>query len=133
MEIDVLDRWLANHKSRSSTTLARGGRAVGTHDLHTGPGWQFAEIEIIAEPSSELRVTVELPDDQRRLLDSGDFVDQAIFGLLDILATAKALPVFGVHIRLVRAKLDAVRSSKVAFRMAGRDAASKLLAEGGTK
>ena len=56
------------------------------------------------------------------------FLRQAVLGVLDVLTTRPPLPLLNVRLRIVAAEFDPVASSERAFRLAGRDAAEKIIA-----
>ncbi len=56
------------------------------------------------------------------------FTDAAILGVLDVLLVSRAHPIRDVVITLESVEVDPINSSWQAFRMAGRDAATKALA-----
>jgi hypothetical protein len=57
--IATIDEWLQGVASRPAASIARPVRAVGIHDRHVGPKWDFAQIDVVAEPADEWSVEVE--------------------------------------------------------------------------
>jgi len=127
MSKDFLHAWATNLLHRSTVQLATAVHAVGLHDVHTGPGWQYARIEIEAEPAHAFCVSFEMDATLIAQLQKDYWLDEAVFGVLDMLATNSSSPVFGVRIRVVKAEQDPIRSSRIAFRLAGRAAGGQIL------
>jgi hypothetical protein len=122
-----LAQWFENLSTRASLALTNTVRATGVFDKHIA-GWRFAQIEIAVEPAEQLSVEVELPEEQRFAMERDGYLEEAVFGILDVLMTGETAPLRNVQIRIVGAKIHPVDSSRMAFRLAGRDAAKKVLA-----
>lgn len=84
----------------------------------------------MAEPAEEFSVFFDLDPAVVTRLQHHNSLDEAVFGMLDVLAAARRYPVFGISIRFLRAEIHPVHPSPpIAFRMAGRDAARRILEE----
>jgi hypothetical protein len=123
-----LREWLDDVAARSPATLTRPARVVGVRDAHLGPRWDRAEVEIEAEPAARWSVEVDLPGGQSLLPEQTDFLRQAVLGVLDVLTTRPPQPLLNLRLRIVGARFDPVDANARAFRLAGRDAAEKLIA-----
>ncbi|MFL6199172.1 MAG: hypothetical protein ACJ76J_08350 [Thermoanaerobaculia bacterium] len=77
------------------------------------------------EPSRLLEVLTEKSIPEEVVRDG--FTDAAAMGILDVLMTAGPYPIKNVRIIIEQLDVDPIESSQHAFRMAGRDAARKLL------
>jgi hypothetical protein len=88
----------------------------------------YARIEFLLEPSDELEVVVQVAS-----IDASEekqqLIQEAIYGFLDVVMMAEPYPVKKMRITVVGAEFDPVSSNLMAFRLAGRDAAKKLLDE----
>jgi hypothetical protein len=65
------------------------------------------------------------PDNQEARKEG--YLDWVVFGLLDVLMLSESAPLKNIRIILEKTEIDAVNSSCMAFRHAGRDAGRKLL------
>lgn len=118
-----LDDWYDNLLSRRSATLAKQVCVEGVREAHLGPRWEFARVVVNAEPSPSFSAQC----DPRVSVEHEEFVRAAIFGMLDVLLVADPAPLREVCLRVVEVDVHAMDSSTIAFRRAGRDAATKLL------
>jgi Elongation factor G, domain IV len=68
-----------------------------------------------------------IPEESRQLIENG-FLDYLVFGLLDVLMAEWAhYPLLNIRVRIVGVQIDRIRSSKMAFRRAAREAARQLI------
>jgi hypothetical protein len=122
---DYLKLWQQELLKLNSLTLKSKVTITGERNKHLGPRWELASIQITVEPASQFEVVDAHPDNQNAREEG--FLDWAIFGLLDVLMLAESAPLKNVRITLGKAEVDAINSSCMAFRHAGRDAGRKLL------
>jgi translation elongation factor EF-G len=125
-KMNYLNKWYEDILTRSSLPLAQSVRVRGQRDEHLGPREEFGEIEVLIEPSSSFEVLVDTKIEKSE--EVGSFIDSALYGLLDVLLVSGPFPVRDVRILLTDLKYDAVRSSRMAFRQAGRDAGRRAVA-----
>jgi hypothetical protein len=87
---------------------------------------EIARVELLVEPAEAFEVIVAVstiaPTSEHER-----FIEWAIFGFLDVVMVAEPYPIKSVKITVVDAEFDAVSSSMMAFRHAGRDAGRKFL------
>ncbi len=127
MSVTVSD-WVEDVTRRQPESIRRPVRVTGERNQHLGPRWEYAQIEVIAEPADHWDVSIELPGEDFANPDRNRWLREAILGILDVLMTKPIQPVLKIRLRLVGAKFDPVDSTEHAFRLAGRDAGEKLLA-----
>jgi translation elongation factor EF-G len=60
-------------------------------------------------------------------MEQEGYLQEAIFGVIDVLMTAESAPLRNVRLKVVDAVVHPVDSSRMAFRRAGRDAGRKAL------
>lgn len=88
---------------------------------------EVARIDLLVEPADLFEVVVAVP----KLAPTPEherFIEWAIFGFLDVVMVAEPYPIKSVKLTIMDAEVDAVSSSMMAFRHAGRDAGRKFLA-----
>lgn len=122
---DYLNLWQQELLKPSSLTLKSKARVIGERNKHLGPRWEVARIQITVEPAPSFEVVDVYPGNQEARQEG--YLDWVVFGLLDILMVSETMPLKNLRIILEKAELDAVNSSCMAFRHAGRDAGRKLL------
>jgi hypothetical protein len=122
---DYLKLWQQELLNLNSLTLKSKVTVTGERNKHLGPRWEIARIQITVEPAPGFEVVDVNPDNQEARQEG--YLDWAVFGLLDVLMLAESAPLKNIRIILEKAELDAVNSSCMAFRQAGRDAGRKLL------
>jgi len=125
--MDYLNSWAQNVIKRKSIPLQKVIEAEGLRDTHLGPRWEFAKIKIQAEPSDNFVVHFNINDSKREKLDREGYLQAAIFGICDVLLVSNQAPLRDICITFLDAEEHEVDSSPNAFRMAGRDAARKLM------
>ena len=123
--VTLLHAWAEGLLHLQRMTIRAPITVTGVYDRHLGPRWNYAYIKVIAEPSEQVEVSLEVPL-EKGLTEA--ILREAIFGMLDTLMTQPGLPVVNLRLRVVGAVLDPVRSTQHAFRLAGRLAAKELLA-----
>jgi len=121
----MLDRWLASFGAAPAQELPGPVSVEGRRDQHLGPRWERARVSVRIEPSSRLEVLPgeSVPEEATR----EGYVEAAAMGVLDILMTACPHPVKNVRVVIDVLEIDPVDSSRQAFRMAGRDAATRAV------
>jgi hypothetical protein len=125
--MNYLDRWIEDLLSGESLQLKGAMQVEGIRNQHLGPRWQYAQLEISVEPSPQFLVDIQLDNALIEELQKDKWLDWAIFGVLDILMFAAPRPLRNIRLIIVGARGDAINSSRMAFRQAGRDAGKKIL------
>lgn len=127
--MNYLARWAQDICSQSFLVLREGVRVEGTgkEDVHTGPSWRYAKVAVFAEPAQEFSVSFDLPPTDVAALQADGWLDEVIFGVLDVLTTSESCPILGIALHITKADYDPISSSRIAFRMAGRRAARDML------
>lgn len=109
----------------NSLTLKSKVTIVGERNEHIGPRWEIARISITVEPAPDFEVVDLYPDNQEARQEG--YLDWAVFGLLDVIMLTWSTPLRNIRVTLEKVEVDAINSSRMAFRHAGRDAGHKLL------
>jgi len=122
---DYLKMWAAELLKRNSLPLKSKITVTGERNQHLGPRFEFAKIQLSVEPSARFEVVHASPADEE--LQKLNYLDWAIFGLLDILLTSESAPLSNVRVTLEKAEHHPIDSSPMAFRQAGRDAGRKII------
>lgn len=125
---EYLQRWAQSLFSAKSRRLTRSIRVEGLRKAHLGPRMDYARVQFLLEPAEDLDVvfqvaSIEASREQQELMES------AVYGFLDVVMMAEPHPVKKMRIVVIGADVDPVSSNIAAFRLAGRDAANKLLEE----
>lgn len=121
MKNDILQKWFSGICSRRTMPFSHAVIVTGVRDEHRGPRWEFAKIEVSIQPANGFEVSYG------RHAVKAEFLEAAVFGLMDILLTGYSIPVRDVKIELLKAEEHPVDSTEIAFREAGRDAGRKAL------
>lgn len=122
------EAWNACRWSKGSVALANSAAATGEYERDLGPRQHFARVVIAAEPAEAFIPSFDLSSRRvEELQAQGALLDEIVFGLLDVLMTSNAYPIFGMKIRITDVDFDPLRAAPIAFRMAGRDAARRIL------
>jgi len=125
MSKTYLQLWFETLLKKPSAPLTFVATATGECDKHLGPTWQFARIKVRIEPAARFEVADLVPNNEE--LRGSGYPDWAIFGLLDVLVLSDSFPIDKVRIVLTEADYNAVESSPMAFREAGRESAREIL------
>jgi hypothetical protein len=125
---DNLQNWVQSLVSAKSRLLTRTIRVEGVRKAHLGPRIDYARVEFLLEPAEDLDVVVQVVGIEVTR-EQQQFVESAIYGFLDVAMLAEPYPMKKMRVTVVGADFDPVSSNMIAFRLAGRDAAKKLLEE----
>lgn len=124
---EYVQDWCANLMSRLSQYPANYTQGWGECNLHLGPRIMRAKVKIGVGPGNDLRVTDQLVDVVSARLKRDMSYEYIIFGVLDILMTDLRQPYGKFELTLLDAEIDELNSSAMAFRLAARDATTKML------
>jgi translation elongation factor EF-G len=124
--MDYLRKWAEDVIERAPFIFSGKFHVKGEHKRHHGGHLEYAAIEAVVESSDKFEVVFGNSVLNLKS-DSINLVNVAIMGMLDILSVAKTHPVFSVRIELLSADIHPIDSNEIAFRMAGRDAATSFL------
>lgn len=119
----TLDGWHADIRLRGTVGIARAARLRGVCERHMGPAWYSAEVDAEVSPSTQWDCSAAtfLSDEPKA------FAEEALLGCLDVLATQYPRAITAVSVRILAMTIHPVNSSRVAFRLAGRDLANRIL------
>jgi hypothetical protein len=122
---DYLKLWQQELLKPNSLTLKSKITVMGERNEHIGPRCEVARIQISVEPAPSFEVIDLYPGNEEARKEG--YLDWAVFGLLDVLMLTWSTPLRNIRVILEKAEVDAINSSCMAFRHAGRDAGRKLL------
>ncbi len=129
MNGDLLNAWFESIVRTTRVSIHTTIRVIGEWRGLFASFPNYAYIEVIAEPSDDLRVDVEISEEKFKLRGCEDYIKQAVYGLLDVLCTDRRYAVLNIRLRIIDIKVHEIDSRGLAFRMAGRKAARKILEE----
>jgi hypothetical protein len=121
----VVAEWVAELAGRRSAILDEPVTAIGRYTKYAGNP-QDAEVGVALEPTSAFCLENALPSETKAAMHDLYF-ESAVFGIMDVLLCQPYPPLRNVRVRIVGAEVGP-DSPQVAFRMAGRIAALRLLA-----
>ena len=124
--MNYLAEWGSSLINGQGIKLPKHVVADGVRDQHLGPRWEKASVRVALAPASEFTVQVSSLVSSEAVRER--FTEAVVLGVLDVLLVSRAHPIRDVTITLESIVIDPVDSSWQAFRMAGRDAATKALA-----
>lgn len=125
MKQDFLRMWAEGLLSARPFSVTESMTVVGERNAHLGPRLEYASVQVSVEPSTQFEVTdiAKASEEIRRL----GYPESVILGILDVLMVSLASPIRNIRIVLDEPKYDAIDSSPMAFRQAGRDAGRKII------
>ena len=122
-----VEGWKDSILNTHHLSIASEVSTTGEINQPLGGRWRVAKIEVLVEPAPSFCVSCEMEEPLTRQMEREGFLEHAVYGMIDILATAQLSPVLRLRIRFVGAAIHPVESTPVAFRLAGRDAARRIL------
>lgn len=125
--LDYVELWCEDMMKRRSGSPVKHAQAWGECNLHTGPSTWKAKIKIGLGPSSELEIIDQLDKAISARFKRDGWFDYVIFGVLDVLMTDLRAPYGTFALTILDAEIDEMHSRASAFRLAARDAVTKML------
>jgi hypothetical protein len=132
-EMDYVQLWYQDWSMshRPDSLIKRAGEAWGVFHKHTGPSIKYGKVKIAISPGADLEVVDALDQAKSDWLKANDCFDQITFGVLDVMLTMLP-PINQFKMIILDADYDEVQSVPIAFRLAAREAARKILDEQGS-
>src|SRR5262245_23832289 len=130
MMVDIMNyyrQWLDDIASRPSVTWKWARSARGECRRHTGPSIWFAGVQLELTPSDEFVVDDKLESKVREYAQKTGWYDQIVFGVYDVLMIQTITPFRNFKLSILAIDFNHIESNAIAFRLAGRDAAKKLI------
>lgn len=122
--MNPLQFWCDDILARTAVPFPAEKSVTGEHFANLGPRSEFARVEMRFLPASAFVAKFDqLPDS----LAVRRFAKHAVFGVLDVLLTQERHPMTGLELVVRAIDVDEVRSTELAFRLAGRHAARQAL------
>jgi len=127
--MDYIEKWISNLLTPSPyNPIKQETESWGEYKKHTGPATRYAKVLISIGPSSRsLEVIDRLDKDKATRLRQEECYDQIIFGVLDVMMTFLSSPINSFKLVILDAVYEEVTSVPIAFRLAAREAARKIL------
>lgn len=119
--------WLDGIAKMRSSNLPATVTVTGEFNGYLVYSNQRAMVKMHIEPAQNLEVITD--DGVLAKIQYEEYIDWAIFGILDVLVFDKPLPYFNIRIVVEDADCNLIDCSPMAFRFAGRDAGYKVLQE----
>lgn len=126
---DYIETWYKDLITRTPFAIKQYSEAWGECDRHTGPSYWYAKVRILVEPSDNLQVVNKLDQDKSARLKQEGWYEQIIFGVLDVMMTYLTSPCRSFRLLILDVDFNEIDSRPIAFRLAGRDAAIKILSD----
>jgi len=124
---DYLNNWYENLVTQTSIPVKSANEGWGECDIHTGGLLIYARVRIRISPSEDLHVNDHLDRQYSALLNSNNWFDYIIYGVLDVMLVDKGGPHKKFSLDILEVLADEIRSKPIAFRLAARDATMKIL------
>jgi hypothetical protein len=87
----------------------------------------YAAVKLQITPSDDFAVDDQLEVKVREYSKSVGWYDQIIFGVFDVLMLDSTAPFRGFKLTILKINFNDIESNEMAFRLAARDAAGKIL------
>lgn len=129
--MDYVEQWYRNLVGVGSgePPLHIEREAWGEYRKHSGPAVRFARVRIAISPADDLVIDDSLNKDKLDYLKRENCYDQIAFGVLDVMMTSLPFPMRNFRLAVLDVEYDEVTSVPMAFRLAARDAARRILSE----
>lgn len=75
-----------------------------------GATLEYARVRIYAGPSETFSVVSDLESKLYDYIQKDNWLDSAIFGILDVLATVNSCPLFGIEVRILAVEYNEIDS-----------------------
>ncbi len=124
---NILAQWGSGLAGGQSMRLPCAVVAEGLRDRHLGPRSEWARVRVSLKPA--LALSIQTASTVSIEAQEEGYADAVVLGVLDVLMVSQPYPIREVAISLEMLEVDPINSSRQAFRMAGRDAATKALAQ----
>ena len=125
--MELTRRWAESLVARTPDRIRVPVSATGTCKKHTGGLSLYVSVSIRLEPAESLELRDELASDQRGQLCAEGWLDEILYGVLDILMTRPMTPIRVFRLVVVQVEFKEMEARPVAFRLAARYAASECL------
>jgi hypothetical protein len=89
----------------------------------------YAAVQVEIAPSEELRVDDQLDEKTREYAVEEGWYDQIVFGVCDVMILQPVAPYKDFRLTIHAIDFNDIESNAMAFRLAARDAAEKILEE----
>jgi hypothetical protein len=125
--MDHLSYWAEEIMTRTPASLDGSRRVTGEYGPTTGPRRQYAKVKFLVEPAEAFKVVTAIEGIEGDRFWGHNYPDWAVLGLLDVVLVAWPQPLRRIKITVMDADYHPLWSSRMAFRMAGREAGRNLV------
>lgn len=125
--MDFIEKWYKDLTTRTSGIQIRKDIEAWGEHCHKAPAIRYAKVKIRLSPSETLQVVDELDEDKSETLRHNSWFEQIVFGVLDVMMTSLPTPHRYFKLTILDVDIDEIASVPIAFRLAARDAAQKIL------
>jgi hypothetical protein len=137
-----LAQWFAELPALHRETIQTVIQVTGHCERPFGPKGDYARLHMSIEPATQFEISASAPEIKFRVKEQtkyspddfviekkelARFLDQAVFGLLDVMMPNEHGPKLEFGIVIEEIEYCPIDSSEMAFRIAGRDAGQKII------
>ncbi len=126
-----IEEWYLDLNQRSTLRIERDLQAHGVCNRIAGPRQMYAEVTISLHPGRSFDVKDKMDREKASRIHEYGYYKSIVFGVLDILLTHAQLPITECYLEIHDVEINEVHSSPMAFRLAARDAAVRILEKAG--
>ncbi len=128
--MEYFHKWVDSLLTRPGGVWEQTLSARGECRRHTGPSIWYAAVKIKVSPNDKFEVEdLSMPKIVDMHIDGLRWYDQIVFGVLDVMLTRAVAPIKSFKLTILEIDFDEIESNPMAFRLAGRDAALKILSQ----
>ena len=125
--MEYLKMWCDNLLSSPDLAWKHSLTARGECHRQVSPRIWYAAVEITISPAAGFEVEEKLTSPLTTYQDGSRWRDQIIFGVLDVMLTRLVAPIRNFKLTISNIDFNETESNPMAFRLAARTAASKIL------
>ncbi len=122
-----MEKWFHGLASGPTHTWDTPLSAEGICDRPISPRIWYAKVEIMISPSDQFEIRDKSEPSLDSQIDGMRWLEQIAFGMLDVMLTYLAAPIRNFELTVLSFDFDAINTNPMAFRLAARDAALKIL------
>lgn len=127
-----INTWIESYLNSTPISVSKSIEVEGLCKIVTGGRCLYAKVLLEVLPSNDLIFEDQTKKNKRSLLDHEAWTEAAFLGILDYMLVMPITSISRFHCVIKELDFHDIDSSSLAFRLAGRNAAKKILeAEGG--
>ncbi len=126
--MEHLRKWFDDLLAEPSIVWKHTRGARGECHKYVSPRIWYAAVEIKISPNDKFEIEdVSEPKIVNKHIDGLRWRDQIVFGVLDVMLTQSVAPIRNFKLTILGVDFNEIESNPMAFRLAARDAALKIL------